>query len=96
VGAVSVKAGKAATFTAKLKNTGDAASGKVKVCVAGVKGLKAKACATVSSLKAGASKSLKLKVKTAKKNKRHTYSLKFKATSSGLDTKSATAKLKVR
>ena len=96
VGAVTVKAGKTATFTAKLKNTGDGASKAVKVCVAGAKGLKAKACATVSSLKAGASKSLKLKVKTAKKNKRHTYSLKFKATSSGLDTKSATAKLKVR
>jgi len=96
VGAVSVKAGKTATFTVKLKNTGDAASKKVKVCVSGAKGLKASACSTVSTLAAGASKSVKLKVKTAKRNKGHTYSLKFKATSSGLDTKSATAKLKVR
>ena len=96
VGAVSVKAGKTASFTAKLKNTGDGASKKVKVCVAGAKGLKASACATVSSLAAGASKSLKLKVKTTKRNRRHTYSLKFKATSSGLLTKSVTAKLKVR
>ena len=96
VGAVSVKAGKTATFTVKLKNTGDGASKKVKVCVSGAKGLKASACATASALAAGASKSVKLKVKTARKNKGHTYSLKFKATSSGLDTKSATAKLKVR
>jgi len=96
VGGLSVKAGKTATFTVKLKNAGDAASKKVKVCVSGAKGLKASACATVNALAAGASKSVKLKVKTARKNKGHTYSLKFKATSSGLDTKSATAKLKVR
>lgn len=94
----TVKAGKKATFTAKIKNVGDAAAANVKICVKAPKKLvSVKKCQTIGSIAAGATGSAKFKVtvkKSAKKGKKAT--LKFKATGTDLAAKSATAKVKVK
>ncbi len=94
----AVKRGKKVTLTAKIPNIGNAAASGVKICVkAPAKLVKVKKCQTVGSLAAGKTASAKFKVtvkKKAKKGKKAT--LKFIASGSGLASKTATAKVKVK
>jgi uncharacterized repeat protein (TIGR01451 family) len=89
----SVKAGKSASFTVTVKNTGGSAATRVKVCASVPKALKASKCATVSSIAAGASKKLTFTVKASKKA-HGTYAVKFTATGKSLSAHS-TSHLKV-
>jgi hypothetical protein len=94
----TVKSGKKATFSAKVKNVGKGTAKSVKVCVtAPKKFISVKKCVTVGNLAAGKSKTAKFKVtvkKAAKKGKK--IALKFKATSNGAGTKSGTGTVKVK
>jgi uncharacterized repeat protein (TIGR01451 family) len=94
----SVKPGKKATFTAKVKNVGGKTAKGVKVCVTAPKKLiSVKKCVTVGNLAAGKTGTVKFKVtvkKAAKKGKK--LALKFKATSNGAGTKSGTGTVKVK
>jgi uncharacterized repeat protein (TIGR01451 family) len=94
----SVKPGKKATFTAKVKNVGGKTASGVKICVTAPKKLiSVKKCVTVGSISAGKTKSVKFKVtvnKQAKKGKKAV--LKFKATSKNAGAKTAKATVKVK
>jgi hypothetical protein len=93
-----IKAGKKTTFTAKIKNVGDAAASGVKICVSAPKKLvSVKKCQNVGTLEAGKTTSAKFKVKVSKKaKKRKKVTLKFKASGAGIASKTATAKVKVK
>jgi CARDB len=93
----SVKQGKSATFTATVRNTGDANATGVKVCLkAPKKAVKpAKKCVNVGMLAAGAMEKPKFKVKAKKNAKPKAYTLKFKATGAG-GPANDTATLKVK
>jgi hypothetical protein len=95
----SVKQGKSATFTATVRNTGDANATGVKVCMkAPKKAVKpAKKCVNVGMLAAGAMEKPKFKVKAKKNAKPKAYKLRFKATGTGGPaTDTATLKVKRR
>jgi PKD repeat protein/regulation of enolase protein 1 (concanavalin A-like superfamily) len=93
----SVKQGKSATFTATVRNTGDANATGVKVCMkAPKKAVKpAKKCVNVGMLAAGAMEKPKFKVKAKRNAKPKAYTLKFKATGTG-GPANDTATLKVK
>ena len=94
----AVKRGKKATFTAKIKNTGNAVARNVKICVtAPKKFVKVKRCLKVGNLAAKKTATRKFKVtvkKKARKGKKLT--LKFKASSNNAGAKSAKATIRVK
>lgn len=92
-----VKQGKSATFTATVRNTGDADATGVKVCMtAPKKAVKPKKkCVNVGMLAAGAMEKPKFRVKAKGNAKPKSYTLRFKATGSG-GPDNATATLKIK
>lgn len=92
-----VKRGKAVVITTKVKNVGDAAASGVKVCVKAPKKLvKVKKCVTRGNLPAGATATMKFKVKVKPKaRKKANVKLTFKATGKGLAAKTARTTIRV-
>ena len=93
----SVKVGKSATFSVTVRNTGNAAAAGAKVCasVSSRVTLKKK-CVTIGALAAGTSKKVSFSAKPTKKAKGHAYKVTFKATATGVASKTAGATVKVR
>jgi hypothetical protein len=95
--AKTVKVGKAAAFSVKVGNTGETAAAGVKVCAtASSRVTVARKCVTVGALAPGASKKASFSVKGTRKARGHAYKVTFKATGTGLGSKSASAKVSVR
>jgi len=93
----AAKVGKAATFSVKVGNAGEVAASGVKVCASVSSRVTiARKCVTVGALAGGASKKASFSAKGTKKAKGHTYKVTFKATATGLSSKSASAKVSVR
>jgi len=91
----SVKAGKAVTLTVKVTNGGDAAASGVSVCASGpAKKVKVPGC-TTTDIAAGATSSVKLKVKAAKKAKGKA-TVKVTAKSGAAGSRSASSKLTIK
>ena len=93
-----VRRGKKTTFKLRVKNTGNAAAKKLKVCAKGPKKLvMVPKCRKPGKLAAGKSKTVKFKVKVknrAKKGKK--AKLTFTATAKGAKNKSGKATVKIR
>lgn len=96
---VTVKPSKAANLKAIVKNVGDAAAAKVKVCVKAPKKLlkvKGKACANLKSVNAGAKKQAAFKLKPTKKAKGKAVNVKLVVTASNAPQQTVKAKVKVK
>ena len=93
-----VRRGKKTTFKVKVRNTGDAAAKKLKICAKGPKKLvKVPKCLKPGNLAAGKSKTVKFKVKVksrAKKGKK--AKITFTAYAKGAEKKSGKATVKIR
>ena len=93
-----VRRGKKAAFKVTVKNTGNAAAKKLKVCVKGPKKLvKVPKCLKPGNLAAGRSKTVKFKVKVKKRAKKGKKAkITFTAYAKGAKKKSGKATVKVR
>ena len=93
-----VRRGKKVTFTVKVRNTGDAAAKKLKVCVKGPKKLvKLPKCRKPGKLAAGKSKTVKFKVKVKNRAKKgRKAKITFTAYAKGAKKKSGKATVKIR
>jgi NPCBM-associated, NEW3 domain of alpha-galactosidase len=93
----SVKQGKSGTFTARVRNTGDAGATGVRVCMTAPRKAvqPAQKCVSIGALAAGASDTARFRVKAKRNAKPKSYSLRFRATGTG-GPDNATATLKVK
>ena len=93
-----VRRGKKTTFKVRVKNTGNAAAKKLKVCAKGPKKLvKVPKCRKPGKLAAGKSKTVKFKVRVKKRAKKGKKAkLTFTATAKGAKKKSGKATVKIR
>jgi hypothetical protein len=91
----AVKRGHKRTVKAVVSNSGDGDATKVKVCLHTQKGLRPRnRCRNVGTLAAGKSKTVRIRVK-APKHRTGRFSLKWKATASGIKAARASTKLRV-
>ena len=94
-----VRRGKKVTFKVKVKNTGNAAAKKLKICAKGPKKLVKvlKKCRKPGKLAAGKSKTVKFKIKVKKRAKKGKKAkITFTATAKGAKKKSGKATVKIR
>ena len=93
-----VRRGRKVIFKVKVRNTGNAAAKKLKVCVRGPKKLvKVPKCRRLGTLAAGKSKTVKFKVKVKKRaRKGKKAKLTFTVYAKGAKKKSGKATLKIR
>lgn len=92
----TVASGGKARFTVKVSNIGGAASQAVKICVSVPKAVKAGGCQTIASIPAGGIVTRVFSAKAKGGQKSKTYSLKFRAESSGLTSLGKAVKLRVK
>ncbi|MCB0870927.1 MAG: hypothetical protein KDB52_08860 [Solirubrobacterales bacterium] len=93
-----VKAGRKATFTVKVKNSGEAPAKGVKLCLKlnGPATTKGKRCRTLGVVMTGATQTRRFTVKAAKGKKKKSASVKFELQASNATRSSSAAKLLIR